>query len=74
MPLAYFVVRATVADPAKRKAFDEWYSSEHLPDAARAFGVSTARRFWSLSEPSCMSRCTNSPIRPRSIAPWAARR
>ena len=52
MPLAYFVVRATVADSAKRQAFDEWYSREHLPDAAKAFGVSTARRFWSLTDPS----------------------
>jgi hypothetical protein len=52
MPLAYFVVRATVADPAKRKAFDEWYRSEHLPDAAKAFGVEKARRFWSLTDPS----------------------
>jgi hypothetical protein len=25
MPLAYFVVRATVTDPAKRAAFDAWY-------------------------------------------------
>jgi hypothetical protein len=52
MPSAYFVVRATIADPAKRKAFDEWYSREHLPDAAKAFGVSKAWRFWSLTEPS----------------------
>ena len=52
MPLAYFVVRATVADPAKRKAFDQWYKNEHLPDAAKAFGASNARRFWSLSDPS----------------------
>jgi len=51
MPSAYFVVRATVADPAKRGAFDEWYSREHLPDAAKAFGVSKALRFWSLSDP-----------------------
>ena len=51
MPLAYFVVRATVADPARRKAFDEWYSSEHLPDAATAFGVNKARRFWSITDP-----------------------
>jgi hypothetical protein len=35
MPSAYFVVRATVADAAKRKAFDEWYRSDHLLDAAR---------------------------------------
>jgi hypothetical protein len=52
MSLAYFVVRATVADSARRKAFDEWYRSEHLPDAAKAFGVKKARRFWSLSDPS----------------------
>ena len=33
MPAAVFVVRATVADPAGREAFDTWYSREHLPDA-----------------------------------------
>lgn len=69
MPSAYFVVRATVADPSKRAAFDEWYRKEHLPDAAKAFGVTKARRFWSVNDPSCMLRCTNSPIRPRSIVP-----
>jgi hypothetical protein len=52
MPSAYFVVRATVADPAKRKAFDAWYSREHLPDASKSFGVSKAWRFWSLADPS----------------------
>jgi hypothetical protein len=52
MPSACFVVRATVADPAKRKAFDEWYQKEHLPDAAKAFGVKKAKRFWSASDPS----------------------
>ena len=52
MPLAYFVVRATVPDAAKRKAFDEWYSREHLPDAAKAFGVNKAWRFWSVNDPS----------------------
>ena len=25
---------------------------EHLPDAAKAFGVKKARRFWSLTDPS----------------------
>jgi len=44
MPAAFFVVRATVADPAKRKAFDEWYRREHLPDAVKAFGVEKAWR------------------------------
>jgi hypothetical protein len=52
MPSAFFVVRATVADPAKRKAFDEWYRREHLPDAVKAFGVKKAWRFWSVSDPS----------------------
>jgi hypothetical protein len=25
MPAAIFIVRSTVADPAKRTAFDKWY-------------------------------------------------
>ena len=52
MPAAYFVVRATVTDAAKRRAFDDWYSREHLPDAAKAFGVTKAWRSWSVSDPS----------------------
>jgi len=52
MPSAYFVVRATVADPGKRKAFDSWYQNEHLPDATKSFGVKKAWRFWSLTDPS----------------------
>jgi len=52
MPNAYLVVRATVADPAKRKAFDTWYANEHLPDAAKSWGVKKAWRFWSLTDPS----------------------
>ena len=39
MPAAFFVVRATVSDPAKRQAFDAWYSREHLPDAMKSFGA-----------------------------------
>jgi hypothetical protein len=52
MPQAYFVLRATVADPAKRAAFDAWYSREHMPDAVKSFGAEKAWRFWSLSDPS----------------------
>jgi hypothetical protein len=51
MPSALFVVRATVSDPAKRAAFDSWYSKEHLPDAMKAFGVSRAWRAWSVNDP-----------------------
>jgi hypothetical protein len=51
MPAAFFVVRATVTDASRRKAFDAWYQNEHLPDAAKSFGVKKAWRFWSLSDP-----------------------
>ncbi len=52
MPSAYFVVRATVSDPAKRAAFDDWYRKEHLPDAVKSFGVTKAWRCWSADDPS----------------------
>ena len=52
MPLAYFVVRATVADPAKRERLMSGTAKEHLPDAAKAFGVKKAWRFWSATDPS----------------------
>jgi hypothetical protein len=47
----YFVVRATVTDPAKRAAFDAWYSREHMPDAVKTFGAEKAWRFWSVTDP-----------------------
>ncbi|WP_338689720.1 hypothetical protein V5279_27125 [Bradyrhizobium sp. 26S5] len=52
MPAAYFVVRATVTDAARRPAFDAWYSREHLPDAMKSFGAERAWRCWSFSDPS----------------------
>jgi hypothetical protein len=52
MPAAVFVVRATVADHAKRGAFDTWYSREHLPDAMKSFGAVKAWRYWSVTDPS----------------------
>ena len=51
MPAAIFIVRSTVADPAKRTAFDKWYQDELLPDAVKSFRVKKAWRFWSLSDP-----------------------
>src|SRR5258705_12462839 len=47
----FFIVRATIADPAKRAAFDEWYRTEQLPDAAKSFGAQKAWRFWSDTDP-----------------------
>jgi hypothetical protein len=51
MPIAVFVVRATVSDASKRQAFDAWYSREHLPDAVKSFGAEKAWRYWSLTDP-----------------------
>ena len=54
MPAAIFIVRSTVADPAKRTRFDKWYQDELLPDAVKSFRVKKAWRvgeFWSLSDP-----------------------
>ena len=48
---AYFVVRAVVPE-ADRPAFDEWYRTEHLPDAAKAFAAQAAWRAWSRTDPS----------------------
>jgi hypothetical protein len=85
MPAAFFVVRATVADPAKRKAFDEWYRREHLPDAVKAFGVKKAWRFWSVSDPSvhqatyefadqaAADRATSGEVLKRLVAEWNRR-
>ena len=47
----FFLVRATVADLAKRAAFDTWYENEHVPDAVKAFGAQKAWRYWSESDP-----------------------
>lgn len=48
---AYLLVRATVANLRDRLAFDDWYHKEHLPDAMKAFGVTTAWRAWSQTDP-----------------------
>ncbi len=52
MSAAYLIVRAVVADPGDRSAFDTWYRDEHLPDAIKAFGAASAMRGWSTTDPS----------------------
>lgn len=52
MPKAFFVVRAVVAEPSQRAAFDDWYRREHLPQAMAAFGAEKGSRFWSETDPS----------------------
>ena len=51
MPAAFFVVRATIPDAAKRGAFDAWYRNEHLPDAVKSLGAVKAWRYWSADNP-----------------------
>jgi hypothetical protein len=45
-------VRAVVADPDDRAAFDTWYRHEHLPDAVKAFSANAAWRGWNSTDPS----------------------
>src|SRR5688572_3101286 len=52
MAKSFLVVRATVADAARRAAFDEWYHKEHLPQAMAVFNAEKGWRFWSVTEPS----------------------
>jgi hypothetical protein len=52
MPTSLFIVRATIADPARRAAFDDWYRKDHLPWAVKAFGAQKAWRCWSDTDPS----------------------
>ncbi len=71
MPAAVLVVRATVADPARREAFSAWYSREHLPDAMKSFGAVKAWRYWSATDPSlhqAMYQFTDKAALDRAIA------
>jgi quinol monooxygenase YgiN len=52
MPKAFLVVRATIPDPDKRAAFDDWYRREHLPQAMDTFRAEKSWRFWSETDPS----------------------
>ena len=47
---AYLIVRAEVVE-GSREGFDQWYETEHLPDAFRDFKAVSASRGWSDVEP-----------------------
>tara|TARA_B100000676_G_scaffold313387_1_gene394126 strand:- start:1996 stop:2319 length:324 start_codon:yes stop_codon:yes gene_type:complete len=47
---AYLIVRAEVEE-GSREGFDQWYETEHLPDAFRDFKAVSAMRGWSDVEP-----------------------
>ena len=46
MPATFFLVRAVVAAPP-RERFEQWYATDHLPWAMKAFQCEKAWRFWS---------------------------
>ena len=71
---AWLVVRAAVADPMDRAAFDAWYHAEHLPDAVKAFSARAAWRGWSKTDPSvhCAYYKFDSPERLDAILSGAA--
>jgi hypothetical protein len=72
MPKCLFVVRATVADAARRAAFDAWYKNEHLPDAVKSFGAQRAWRCWSETDPAvhvAYYQFADRPSLDRGIAP-----
>ena len=49
---ATLIVRAVVAEPSDRPLFDDWYRTEHLPQATAVFKAKHAWRAWSRLEPS----------------------
>jgi hypothetical protein len=51
MAKTLFIVRAELRDPGQRPRFDEWYRTDHLPWAIRAFGARRGWRCWSATEP-----------------------
>jgi hypothetical protein len=72
MPKAVLVVRATVADPAKREAFDRWYHEEHLPQAMAVFAAEAGWRGWSETDPAvhqATDRFADRAALARAIAP-----
>jgi hypothetical protein len=48
---AHLIVRAKLANLADRRAFDDWYRTEHLPDAVKGFKAVRGWRSWSRTNP-----------------------
>lgn len=51
MPKSYFMVRAKLIDAADRTQFDDWYETEHMPDAVAGFQAQCGWRCWSRTDP-----------------------
>jgi hypothetical protein len=48
---AVLIVRARLNNLSDRRKFDDWYRTEHLPAALRAFRAQRAWRCWSRTNP-----------------------
>jgi hypothetical protein len=48
---AVLIVRARLNNLSDRRKFDDWYRTEHLPSALRAFRAQRAWRCWSRTNP-----------------------
>ena len=51
MAAAFLIVRARLTYTSDREKFDEWYSTEHFPDAVKSFAARRAWRCWSRTNP-----------------------
>ncbi|OFW97809.1 MAG: hypothetical protein A3D94_13265 [Alphaproteobacteria bacterium RIFCSPHIGHO2_12_FULL_66_14] len=51
MATAVLIVRARLNNLSDRRKFDDWYRTEHLPSALRAFRAQRAWRCWSRTNP-----------------------
>ena len=48
---AVLIVRARLNNLSDRRKFDDWYRTEHLPSALKAFRAQRAWRCWSRTNP-----------------------
>jgi hypothetical protein len=48
---AVLIVRARLNNLSDRRKFDDWYRTEHLPSALKAFKAQRAWRCWSRTNP-----------------------
>ena len=51
MATAVLIVRARLNNLSDRRKFDDWYRTEHLPSALKAFRAQRAWRCWSRTNP-----------------------
>ena len=51
MATAHLIVRARLGDFKDRPKFDDWYRTEHLPQAVEGFNAQRAWRSWSRTNP-----------------------